>query len=245
MMDFKQLQDLLSDWYEVPPTDLGVPESAIPTWLNPILKDFYRRFGALTQRKSQFVHPESRNLPLSCQDHIVPIDELKSENGFTVFCEENQGVFVVAASNDSSDSETYASGDGVSEHFVKELTGVGVPLRECLITFVLRETILSVEDRYRRITPDSLKTALQAAREGETVSGRYIWSDTYFTFHLSKDVWFLDWYGMQVASHRGLWRQKPSTWQEQVFESGGGWSSGPSKPTIKQKIERFLTGLNK
>ncbi len=245
MMDLEQLQDLLSDWYEVRPSDLGVPESAIPAWLNPVLQDFYRRFGALTLRNSLFVHPESENSPLSCQDHVIPIDELKSENGFAVFCDENQSVFVVAASNDSSDNGTYARGDGVSDHFVKELTCIDVPLQECLITCVLRETILSVNDRYRRITPDSLKTALQVARMGKTVSSRYIWSDSYFTFHLSKDVWFMDWDGMQFAAHRGLWRKRPSTWQEQVFENGGNWSSGPSEPTLTQKIERFLAGLRK
>jgi hypothetical protein len=244
-MDFEQLQNLLSDWYEVPSSDLGIPESDIRTLSNPILKDFYRRFGALAQRKSQFAHPESRNSPLSCQDHIFPIDELKTENGFTVFCDENQSVFVVAASDVSSDSETYARGDGVSDHFIRELTGVRVPLQECLITCVLRETIMSVGDRYRRITPENLKMALQLAQAGETVRSRYIWSDSYYSFHLSKDVWFMNWGGMQFAAHRGMWRQKPSTWQEQVFENGGSWSSGPSEPTVKQNIERFLTGLRK
>lgn len=244
-MNFEQLQNLLSDWYEVPPGNLGIPESSIPSRINPILQDFYRRFGALAQRKSQFAHPDSDNGPLSCQDHIIPVDELKAEEGFTVFCDENQSVFVVAASDDPSNTKTYAKGDGVFEYSTKKLTEVGVPLQECLVTCVLRETILSVNDRYRLITPDSLKADLRAAQTGETIKSRYIWSDIHITFHLSKDVWFMDWDGMQSSAHRGLWRQKPSTWRQQVFESGGSWSSGPSEPTIIQKVERFLTGRRK
>ncbi|WP_371225671.1 hypothetical protein [Roseovarius sp. 2305UL8-3] len=245
MKNFEQLQELLADWYEVPQSELGVPESTVPEWPNPILRDFYRRFGALTLRKSNFVHPDSNNLPLSCQDHIVPIDELKSKDGFTVFCHENQGVFVVAACDDPADTMTYAMGDAVLEGRVEEWTDVGVPLQESLVTCVLRETIMSVGDRYRRITPDSLKKNRRVAEVGETVRSRYIWSDDLCTFHLSEDVWFMDWDGMEFAARRGSWRQKPSTWQEQVFENGGGWSSGPSKPTMMQKVERFLTGLRK
>jgi hypothetical protein len=245
MMNFVELQDLLSNWYEVPSSDLTAPDSAVPQGLNPILEDFYCRFGALTQRKSQFAHPDSHHSPLSCQDQVVPLDELKSEDGYTIFSVENQGVFAVAASDDPSDTKTYAKGDAVFEDETKELTDVCVPLQECLITCVLRETIMSVGDRYRRITPDSLKMDLQAARAGDTVSSRYIWRDNFCTFHLSNDVWFMEWDGMQFSAHRGLWRQKPSTWQEQVFENGGGWSSGPSKPTMIQRVERFLTGLRK
>jgi len=245
MMNFEQLQDLLSDWYEVPPKNLGVPGSSIPNWINPILKDFYSRFGTLAQRESQFTHPASNNSPLSCQDHIIPTDELKTQDGFTVFCNENQGVFVVAASDDPSDTKTYARGDAVFDDHTNDLTEVGVPLQESLITCVLRETIISVNDRYRRITPDSLKADLKAAKAGETLKSCYVWPDSHCTFHLSKDVWFMDWDDMQFSARRGLWRRKPSTWQEQVFENGGGWSSGPSRPKVMQKLERFLSGLHK
>lgn len=244
-MNFVELQDLLSNWYEVPPTELGAPESAVPQGLNPILEDFYRRFGALTLSKSQFAHPESHNSPLSCQDQVVPLDELKPQDGYTIFSVENQGVFAVAASNNPSDPNTYAKGDAVFEGEQKEFADVGVPLQECLITCVLRETIMSVGDRYRRITPDCLKKDLLAAQAGDTVRSRYIWSESYCTFHLSNDVWFMDWDGMQFSAHRGLWRQGRSTWQEQIFENGGGWSSGPAHPTIMQRVERFLTGLRK
>ncbi|WP_298562494.1 hypothetical protein [uncultured Aliiroseovarius sp.] len=244
-MDFDKLQELLSNWYEVPPTELAAPESAVPQGLNPILEDFYQRFGALTLRKSQFANPDSNFSPLSCQDQVVPLDELNSQDGYTIFSVENQGVFVVAASNDPSDPSTYAKGDAVFDEELKDFAGVGISLQESLITCVLRETIMSVGDRYRRITPDKLKMDLLAAQAGDTVVSRYIWRDSYYTFHLSKDVWFMDWDGMQFSAHRGLWRQGRSTWQEQVFENGGGWSSGPSKPTMLQKVERFLTGLRK
>ncbi len=244
-MNFVELQDLLSHWYEVPPTELAAPEGTVPQGLNPILEDFYRRFGALTLSKSQFVHPESHNSPLSCQDQVVPLDELKPQDGYTIFSVENQGVFAVAASNDPSDPNTYAKGDAVFEEEQKEFADVSVPLKECLITCVLRETIMSVGDRYRRITPDCLKKDLLAAQAGDTVKSRYIWSDSFFTFHLSNDVWFMDWDGMQFSAHRGLWRQGRSTWQEQIFENGGGWSSGPARPTIMQRVECFLTGIRK
>jgi hypothetical protein len=245
VMNFVELQDLLSNWYEVSPNELAAPESAVPQGLNPILDDFYRRFGALTLSKSQFAHPKSSHSPLSCQDQVVPLAELKSQDGYTIFSVENQGVFAVAASDDPSDPNTYAKGDAVFEKDHKEFADVGVPLQECLVTCVLRETVMSVGDRYRRITPDSLKKDLLVAQAGDTVTSRYIWNENYCTFHLSNDVWFMDWDGMQFSAHRGLWRQGRSTWQEQVFESGGGWSSGPAKPTMMQRAERFLTGLRK
>lgn len=187
-MNFLELQDLLSNWYEVPPTELAAPESAVPQGLNPILEDFYCRFGALTLSKSQFAHPESPNSPLSRQDQVVPLDELKPQDDYTIFSVENQGVFVVAASNDPSDPNAYAKGDAVFEEEQKEFADVSVPLQEYLITCVLRETIMSVGDRYRRITPDCLKKDLLAAQAGHTVRSRYIWSESYCTFHLSNDV---------------------------------------------------------
>lgn len=245
VIDFEELQDLLSSWYEVPKTELAAPDNALPQGLNPIIEDFYRRFGALTLLKSPFAHPSSYHSPLSCQDQVVPLDELKSEDGYTIFSVENQGVFVVAACDDPADPKTYAKGDAVFEEEVKEFADVGVPLQECLVTCVLRETVMSVGDRYRRITPDSLKSASLAAQAGKTVRSRYIWSDNYCTFHLSNDVWFMDWDGMQFSAHRGLWRQGRSTWQEQVFEDGGGWSSGPTEPTMVQKLERFITAFRK
>jgi len=114
-----------------------------------------------------------------------------------------------------------------------------------LITCVLRETVMSVGDRYRRMRPNGLKKDLLLAQAGNTVRSRYIWSESYYTFHLSNDVWFMDWDGMQFSAHRGLWRQGRSIWQEQVFENGGGWSSGPAKPTMTETAGRFLTGLRK
>jgi len=219
MMDFAQLQHLLADWYEVPASKLGAPEGSLPRWMNPILRDFYHRFGALTQSNSQFTHPASHHAPLSCQDHVIPLEELRSQDGFTVFCKENQGIFVVAACNDQTDLETYAMGDAVSDDCVEELTAMSVPLQECLVTCVLRETIMSVGDRYRRITPATLKTAQQTASTGESIISRYIWPDTDFTFNLSKDVWFMEFGDMQFAAHRGLWRLKPATWQEKVFKN--------------------------
>jgi hypothetical protein len=242
LITFDHLQDLLSDWYEVSPSDLGLPDAEVPEGINPILTDFYRHFGTLARRKSQFGHPESDNTPLSCQDHIFSADELKHKDGYTIFCDENQSVFVVAASDDAADTNTYAEGDAVFQDRTTEMTDIGVPLEECLVTCVLRETIMSVNDRYRRITPEGLNADLAVAQSGQTVRSRYIWPDVYFTFHLSKDIWFMDWDEMKFSARRGLWRHKPSTWQEQIFENGGSWSSGPSKPTVMQKIERMLTG---
>ena len=245
VMNFEELQDLLSNWYEVSISALAAQHEAVPQGLNPIVQDFYRRFGALTLPKSPFAHPSSSNSPLSCQDQVVPLDALKSEDGYTVFSIENQGVFVVAASDDPADPNTYAKGDAVFEDQVKEFADVGVPLQECLVTCVLRETVMSVGDRYRRITPDSLMNDLKVAQTGTTVRSRYIWSEDYCTFHLSNDVWFMDWDGMQFSAHRGLWRQGRSTWQEQVIENGSGWTSGPAEPSMMQKLERFITGFRK
>lgn len=171
--------------------------------------------------------------------------ELKSKNGYTAFCDENQGVFVVAASDDPADTSTYAQGDAVLDDPCVEMTDTGVPLTECFVTTVLRETIMRVHDRYRLITPDSLNAALKLAKTGQTVNSRYIWPDSYCAFYLAKDVWFLDWDGMQFAAHRGLWKQPPTPYRKQIFEGGGGWTSRPENPTLMQRAEQTLSRLFK
>lgn len=39
-MDFKELQNLIADWYDVAPEVLGLSDDQIPAWLNPMLTDF-------------------------------------------------------------------------------------------------------------------------------------------------------------------------------------------------------------
>ena len=94
---------------------MAAPDNAVPQGLNPIVEDFYRRSGALTLLKSPFAHPSSYQSPLSCQDQVVPLDQLKTEDGYTIFSVENQGEFVVAARDDLTDRKTYAKGDAVFE----------------------------------------------------------------------------------------------------------------------------------
>ena len=220
VQNFDELQRLLSSWYEVEPSQFQLPNSVVRDISNSILREFYSRFGQLAKRETSFKHSKSDHGPLSCQDIILPVDELKSEGGFTTFCVENQGVFIVAASDEPNSVDTYASGDGVDPKKRVPMTVVNVPLIECLITVTLRETIMSVEDRYRRITPDHKRKALELAAQGIHFKSRYIWPEVMFEFHLSEDVWHVNLDGMKFHANRGLWRQQPSIWQEQQFEGG-------------------------
>ena len=51
----------------------------------------------------------------------------------------------------------------------------------------------------------------------------------------------MDWDGMEAYAHRGIWQNAPSTWQDVIFENGGHVSSGPAKPTLAQRLDRFVT----
>ena len=148
----------------------------------------------------------------------------------------------MAASKDPADKMVYAKGDCLLDEHVDGIAVCGVRLEDCLICSVLRETILSAGDRYRRITPDSLRAAIDEAKSGDTFQVPYLWQDHPLTFHLSQTVWAVEWDGMEFFAHRGLWRSPRQTWQEQTFEGGGAWLSGPAHPTLRQRIEKFVTG---
>ena len=222
------------------PGELGLEAAQVPQDLHPVLADFYRRFGTLAETQSKY-RPEGANHPLGTQDRILPLSEVKVEGDHWVFGVENQGVFVVAAACDPTDLVAHARGDMVETDDPEEMNRVGVSLVDCLVCSVLRETIMSVGDRYRRLTPKIVDAALAEARKGETFELAYLWPEAKLTFHLSNDVWAMEWDGMKFFARRGLWRKPPQTWQEQVFEGGGGWSSGPANPTLLQRLQRFFS----
>lgn len=238
---FDDLLGVICEWYECSASDLALPKQSLGPIKNDVLRDYYAKFGRLADRDSPFKHLKSNNGPLSCQDIVLPVNELRDKDGFTVFGAENQDVFVIAASDVPDDNATYAEGDCIEDHYVS-MSANGVPLTECLITMTLRETILSVGDRYRYISPARADEAFKVAETGQHIQSRYIWSDVMFDFYLSKPVWFMEFQDNRHYAHRGLWKKGRSTWQDAKFKGGAVCSMGPGKPTIAQKIEKIWTG---
>jgi hypothetical protein len=138
------------------------------------------------------------------------LSQLRPESGATVFGVENQGVFIIAASDDPSQTNALVSGDvagDVEDLRLHEFTDLGVPLEELLATLTLRETILSVQDRYRAGSP-SLLESRTAALSGVKYRGRYVWPDFLLEFWLADDVWYTNTVG-EWAAHRNIWKQPP------------------------------------
>jgi hypothetical protein len=136
----------------------------------------------------------------------LPLSKLSRKAGATIFGVENQGVFVIAASDDPAQANALVSGD-VSDLRLRELTDLGVPLQELLVSLTLQETIFSVQDRYRAGSPSLLKSRT-AAISGVSYRGRYVWPDLILEFWLADDVWYTDHIG-GWAAHRNLWKQPP------------------------------------
>jgi hypothetical protein len=205
-MNLEQLTDLLEKWYGAAPGALGIDRAMTANIANPILREFYARLGGLAERQTPFKHPKSYLRPLAAQDRVVSLSELRREGGGTIFGIENQGVFVIAASDDPAQANALVSGD-VSDLRLRELTDLGVPLEELLVTLTLQETIFSVQDRYRAGSPPLLKSRT-AAMSGVRYRGRYVWPDLFLEFWLADDVWYTDHIG-GWAAHGNIWKQSP------------------------------------
>lgn len=199
---FDDLAHYLADWYDAHPAEFALSKAAVAGIANPILQDFYRKFGALAEPDTRFKNPKSHCRPFSAQDTILPVGELQSKDGYTVFGVENQGVFVIAAA-ESNDAGAYAAGDCIAETTV-EMTSVNVPLMECLITFALGETIFSVYDTKSSLTEAE---ALQQAQTGLHVRSAYLWQEAPTKFYLTPDLWLMDRDGMIFFAEKDQWQR--------------------------------------
>lgn len=218
-MNLRQLTGLLEKWYGVTPGGLGLDAAATAHIANPMLREFYERLGALAESGSRFAHQTSHHRPLATQDCVLPVSELRREGEATVFAVENQGVFVIAASDKEEQRNALAAGD-VSDLRLRQPTDIGVPLEELLVTLALSETIFSVSDRYAMISPSTLAKARAEAASGTYYRGRYVWPDLYSSFWLAENVWFMDGDWMKSAAHRDLWRQPQVSRRVIVNEDG-------------------------
>lgn len=238
-MTFDELSRFLADWYETDADALGLCETNVPQSLNPILREFYIRFGALAASKSPFGHPKSRYGPLSAQDHIVPGDELDLSGDPVPFIHENQGVFVAAAKVDHPN--THVQGDVGADRF-DEFTPTEVPLQETLVSASLMETVMSVQDRDRLVTPALTKRRRQALRGTTPLRLRTVFSGDPWSYHLTAEVigfGFGD--EPEFFATRGQWRLVPPRFQTVKAEGGGGWSSGPAHLTFSDRIQKWAT----
>ncbi len=204
-MNLEQLTSLLEKWYSVAPGGLGLDAVATAHIANPTLREFYERLGALAESGTRFSHPKSHHRPLATQDRVLPVSELRREGDATIFVLENQDVFVIAAPDQTSQTNALVAGD-VGDLRLRHLTDLGVPLDELLVTLALSETIFSVQDRYRATSPSLLKSRT-AAISGVHYRGRYVWPELYSNFWLSDDVWYMDHIGCGWAAHRSIWKQ--------------------------------------
>ena len=205
-MNLEQLTSLLEKWYSVAPGGLGLDAVATAHIANPTLREFYERLGALAESGTRFSHPKSHHRPLATQDRVLPVSELRREGDATIFVLENQDVFVIAASDSPEQRNALVAGD-FSKRRLRQLTDIGVPLRELLVTLALSETICSVSDRYPLISPTTLAKARADAASGTRYRWRYVWPDLHVDFWLAENVWFMDGDWMKLAAHRDLWRQ--------------------------------------
>jgi len=204
-MNLAQLASLLEDWYGAGPGTLGIDTARTANLANPILREFYERLGGLAEKGTPFSHRLSRRGPLAAQDRVLPLNELRREDDATVFVTENQDVFVIAASDNADQTNALVSGD-VGDLSLRHLTDLGIPLSELVVTLVLKETIFSVQDRYRAPSPLKSRTS---AISGTHYRGRYVWPEHYFDFWLANDVWFMDHFG-GWAAYRNHWKQPPA-----------------------------------
>jgi hypothetical protein len=204
-MNLPQLAGLLEKWYGVAPGGLGLDAATAARIANPTLREFYERLGALAEPGTRFMHPTSRHRPLATQDRVLPVGELQRDGDATIFAVENQGVFVIAASAEAGQQNALVAGD-LPDVTLRQLTDIGVPLEEILVTLALFETIFSVSDRYPVISPPTLAKARAESASGIRYRGRYVWPDLYTDFWLADNVWFLDGGWRRSAAHRDLWR---------------------------------------
>lgn len=238
-MTFDQLSEFLADWYETDANALGMDPDQVPPDLNPVLRDFYVRFGALAADDSPFRHPKSRYGPLSAQDHIVPAAELELSDGFVPFLHENQGVFTAAAKADHAN--TYVSGDIGADRF-GDFTPTDIPLEETLISASLMETVMSVQDRDRLVTPTLTARRRESLRDARILRMRTVYADEPLFHFLADDVIGLGFSNTpEYFATRSQWRLQPPTFQDVEAEGGGGWSSGPAHPTLLERIEKWVT----
>lgn len=185
-MTFDELAELLSGWYEVDVTELGISGDQIPADIHPILIDFYGKIGRLAERDTPFKLKNSYEGPLAGQDFIFPILEIKNEGRYAIFGAECQENFRVSASRNFDDMSAYADGDWDPNNRHEGFQNINIPLREFLVTFALKETIASALLFAPKRTEDKL---LKIAKSGLKHSGRYVWDDIQYDFFLSKDLW--------------------------------------------------------
>ena len=205
-MNLRQLTGLLENWYGAAPGGLGLDAAATAHIVNSTLREFYEHLGALAEPGTRFAHPTSHHRPLATQDRLLPASKLRRDGDATIFVLENQDVFVIAASDNPEQQNALVAGD-VGDLRLRQLTDIGVPLEELLVTLALSETIYSVSDRYPLISPATLAKARAEVASGTRYRGRYVWPDLYVEFWLAEDIWFMDGDWMKSAAHRDLWCQ--------------------------------------
>jgi len=195
-----ELTPLLEAWYEVAPGGLGLGPALTAGVRNPTLRKFYAKLGKLAELDAPWWR-------VGGQDSFLPLHQLRLEDGLTVFGVENQGCFIIAAP-DAAEGNVFGSGDGLADDRVSTLTDLQVPLEECIVTFVLRETVLTSEPLGHRTTPD----VIHAAKAGRHYRGRYVDRDEYDDFWWSDEVLVMNIAPFdyeKLVARKGAWRAPP------------------------------------
>jgi hypothetical protein len=209
-MTFDDLATLLSGWYNVDTTKLGIEVHDITVDMHPVLVDFYRAIGRLAERETPFKLKESYEGPLSGQDFICPLGEVKHMGGYTIFGSECQENYQVSASRNFHDMNAYADGEWDPDNSADDFQNTNVPLRECLITFALKETIASAVLFGSVKVEDAL---LEEVSKGLKHSGRYVWDNILYEFHLSKNLWC-----MKLSDNDHYYFARKDDWQKTKSE---------------------------
>ncbi len=207
MDTLRALSLFLCDWYECDEAALSGLKEHTQHICNPVLREFYERFGALAEKTNAFRHPKSDSGPLSAQDSFSAAKKIRAEKGKEVFLVENQGNFVIAASDDDF---AHVKGDLGEERFV-DFTATSIPLTESLIANALQETVLSVSDRC------SSRTAVEEARLSHQLNAatklylRTVHDNDPYCFFITPDLIGMG-FGAEpdFFASRGQWRKQPT-----------------------------------
>jgi len=203
------LSNFLADWYEAAPGELSLPDGAVPALINPLLREFYCRIGALAERTTSFRHPNNTLGPLAAQDTILPVADLDGHSRPTIFLVENQGCWVGAA--DRNSPYTFIKGDFADTEFEDDFEETQIPLVETLCGAALMETIMSVFEHMPWLETEEHSALCAEVSHGKSWSLRTVHKSNPLTFFLAGDLLAFGWTASKPkwVARRGLWRLPP------------------------------------
>lgn len=202
-MTFENLIPMLCGWYNLSANEMSLTEDQVSHIKNDILRDYYKKFGALTEPFARIIQADGGHL--EAQDVMICASEVISKDSYAVFCYENQAVFSLAA----HDRENEGFAFGTLGHFdsPEHAFAVGISLSEILVTFALREAIFSAQRTFCARPQRAQNELKSSARRGISTRSRYLGPDDYHVFHFGEDAWLMEFQGMEFCAKRGSFKK--------------------------------------